>query len=402
VAGDRIPTRVLGVLAALTALAPLSMDIYTPSLPDIQAELGGGEWLAQASITACLLGIGVGQLLWGPLSDRLGRRGVIFGGVAAWTFASVLSAFAPTAAILVAVRGIAGLGGAAGIVVARSIVRDRAARPDEVASGIGALAMVTSLAPVVAPLLGSVIAAGWGWRGDFVVLAIAGALLLAAFGALVPETLPSAARTAGGGAAVLRSLAAAVRDRELAFVALALAAQAVGFYAYIASASFIVEREFGHPPLAFALVFGSNAFAMFAANLLFRRLAHRRHPSVLLGVGLAVSAGAGLALQLLGVAGAPGWACWVAGVAFAASMGFVLPGAHGWGQLTLVISGAASASTGAAQFLGGVLGSPLTGLLGVTAARLGLVIALSSAGALAAWALARRHLTIRSYAKETA
>jgi DHA1 family bicyclomycin/chloramphenicol resistance-like MFS transporter len=376
VAGDRIPTRVLGVLAALTALAPLSMDIYTPSLPDIQAELGGGEWLAQASITACLLGIGVGQLLWGPLSDRLGRRGVIFGGVAAWTFASVLSAFAPTAAILVAVRGIA--------------------------SGIGALAMVTSLAPVVAPLLGSVIAAGWGWRGDFVVLAIAGALLLAAFGALVPETLPSAARTAGGGAAVLRSLAAAVRDRELAFVALALAAQAVGFYAYIASASFIVEREFGHPPLAFALVFGSNAFAMFAANLLFRRLAHRRHPSVLLGVGLAVSAGAGLALQLLGVAGAPGWACWVAGVAFAASMGFVLPGAHGWGQLTLVISGAASASTGAAQFLGGVLGSPLTGLLGVTAARLGLVIALSSAGALAAWALARRHLTIRSYAKETA
>jgi DHA1 family bicyclomycin/chloramphenicol resistance-like MFS transporter len=234
-----------------------------------------------------------------------------------------------------------------------------------------------------------------------VVLALAGALLLIAFGALVPETLPPGSRTTGGGGAVLRSLATAVRDRELGLIALALGAQAVGFYAYVASTSFIVEREFGYPPLAFALVFGSNALAMFAANLLLRRLARRQHPSVLLGIGLAVSAGAGLALQLLGIAGAPGWACWIAGVGFAASMGFVLPAAHGWGQLTLVISGAASALTGSAQFLGGVLGSPLTGLLGVTVARLGLVIALSSACALGAWALARRHLTIRSYAKET-
>lgn len=148
----RIPGPTMAVLAVLTAVSPLSMDIYTPSLPLIQAEVGGAAWTTQASITACLLGIAVGQLLWGPLSDQVGRVPVIVVGVVGWTVASVASALAGSAAFLIAARGLAGLAGAAGIVAARSVVRDLSGSTAAVAGRIGVLAIATALAPILAPL----------------------------------------------------------------------------------------------------------------------------------------------------------------------------------------------------------------------------------------------------------
>ena len=390
--GTRAPTmtwRVLAVLAAVTALAPLSMDVYTPSLPDIQAELGGGDWLAQASITACLLGIGVGQLAWGPLSDRVGRRPVILVGVAGWTFASVVSAVATTSAMLVGARGIAGLSGAAGIVAARSVVRDLSHESRTVAARIGVLSLVTALAPILAPVAGTGIAALWGWRGDFVAIAVLGAVILVAFATGVPESLPGVAPDEPP----RRGLGHALRDRELRWVAVAIGVQAFGFYAYVSTTSFVVERELGYPPPVFALVFGTNALVMFGANLVFRRVVRRRHPSFPLGVGLAVSTAGGVAMLAAAHAHAPVGVLWLTSTAVAASAGFILPGAHSWGQLTLVVSGAASALTGAAQFLGGVLGSPVTGLVGPTAAHLGAVVAVGSGLGLLAWVAARRHRT---------
>src|SRR5690606_550544 len=127
------------ILAVLSALAPLSMDIYIPSLPTMQTELGGAPWVVQASVTACLLGIGVGQLVWGPMSDRRGRRPIVLIGVVGWTVASVLSAIAADAVMLIVVRGLAGICGAAGIVVARSIVRDLSDDSRVVSSRIGLL-----------------------------------------------------------------------------------------------------------------------------------------------------------------------------------------------------------------------------------------------------------------------
>lgn len=381
---------VLAVLAILTALAPLSVDIYTPSLPQIQRDLGGADWLAQASITSCLLGIGVGQLVWGPLSDRAGRRRIVLLGVVGWTLTSVLSAVAATPLALVAARALAGLCGAAGIVVARSIVRDISPELRVMSARIGMLSMVTAVAPVVAPIAGAAIAVAWGWRGDFFALAALGGAIVLAFALVVPETLPRQERAAPRRFGLVSDLAAALRDRELAHVGLALAAHAFGFYAYVATASFVVERELGHPPVVFALVFGTNAAAMFGANLAFRRIVRSRHPALPLGIGLAVSAASGLALCLVALTAGPEWLLWLSSTAFAASAGFVIPGAHSWGQATPVASGSASAVTGSAQFLGGVLGSPVTGLLGPTAAHLGLVIAVGSAAGLLAWATVRR------------
>jgi DHA1 family bicyclomycin/chloramphenicol resistance-like MFS transporter len=383
-AGRRAP--VLVVLALLTALAPFSMDIYTPSLPRMQSDLGGPDWEVQSSITACLLGIAIGQLVFGPLSDRLGRRPVILAGSVGWTLASVASAAVPSVLDLILVRGIAGLLGSAGIVVARSVVRDFSDSPRLVGGRIALLATVSAVAPILAPTAGAAIAATWGWRADFVALALLGALVVVAVLLVLPETLARDSRRSSAG--VARSLASALRNTELRTLALSLALQAFGFYAYIATASFVVEREFGLSAAAFALVFGSNAAIVCGANLLFRRLVRTTQPRSLLGIGLAVALLGGATLAVAAATHSPPGLLWGASAIFAAGIGFVLPGAHSWGQLTGQPSGAASALTGAAQFLGGVLGSPITGLLGPSALLLGLILAATSALALVAWRFA--------------
>ncbi|GAA3765465.1 multidrug effflux MFS transporter [Microbacterium kribbense] len=388
--GTRMRTvRTLVILALLTAAAPLSIDIYTPSLPLIQDELGGGTALAQASITTCLLGIAVGQLLWGPLSDRFGRRPITLIGAIGWTAASLASALAPTAGVLIAVRVATGLFGAAGIVVARSVLRDVSAKPRVTASRIGMMSVVTGIAPIVAPAGGAAIAHAWGWRADFVTLAVLGAVATVAFALFVPETLAAHERVRAG-SGVLRGMARGLRDRGLVGATLAIGVFSFAFYAYIASASFIVEREFAHPPAAFALVFGTNAVAMLSATLVFRVVVRRRPASWATGVGLAVCTVSGLVLAVAAAVDAGQGVPWAASTLFAAGAGFVLPGAHSWGQATLVASGVASALTGSAQFFGGVLGSPVTGAFGVSALNLGIVIAAACALGCVVWAFGRR------------
>ena len=364
------------------------MDIYTPSLPRIEHDLGGPDWAIQASITACLLGIGIGQLFFGPLSDRFGRRPVILVGVAGWMLLSIASALVPSVLLLVLARGFAGLLGSAGIVVARSVVRDISDSPRLVGGRIAILSTVSGVAPILAPTVGAAIAAAWGWRADFVALAVLGALVIVGVLVFVPETLSHDSRHASS--PVLRSLSLALKDAELRNVALSLGLQAFGFYAYIATSSFVVEREFGYSPAAFALVFGTNAAAIVGMNILFRRLVRTRHPRVLLRVGYLAALVGGAGLATGAALNAPVGLLWGATIVFTAGMGFVLPGAHSWGQLTAPASGAASALTGAAQFLGGVLGSPVTGLIGPTALSLGVIIAVAAALALVFWLLASR------------
>lgn len=308
------------LLAVLTALSPLSMDIYTPSLPRMQAELGATEWMVQASITACLLGIGVGQLLWGPLSDRVGRRPVIMAGVAGWTLASIASALATSPGLLIGARGAAGLAGAAGIVAARSVVRDLSSDSRAVATRIGVLAVATALAPILSPLAGTVIGGLWGWRADFITLALLGVAIMAGVWLRVPETLAPPARTVPH-TSLVGALGRGLRDRELLGVSLALALNSFGFYAYIATSSFIVEDEFGYPPSVFALVFGTNACAVLVANLVFRRIVWTRHPSFPLGLGLAVCTLAGLTLLVAALGHAPVPLLWAISTLYAAAVG---------------------------------------------------------------------------------
>ncbi|ALJ21403.1 Bcr/CflA family efflux MFS transporter [Microbacterium sp. No. 7] len=372
------------MLAALTALAPLSMDIYAPSMLAMRDDFRAPEWLIQATITGCLLGIGIGQIVWGPLSDRIGRRPVILVGGIGWTIASALSAITANAEMLVAVRFVAGLLGAACIVAARSVVRDITPDVRQRAARIGILSIVGAAAPIVAPIAGAAIAAVWGWRADFIALTIIGAVITLAFAVMVPETIPEEERANASGG-IVAGLATALRDRELLSISIALACFSFAFFAYVATAAFIVEGERGYPPSAFAVVFAANAAVMVLSTLLYRRLARRYPARSLMGVGLAGGVIAGLALLLAVRTGSPDSVLWIASMLLMASSGFAMPAAHGAGQSLLVASGAASALTGASQFLGGVLGSPVTGAIGTTSGVLSVIIIVASAAGLAAW-----------------
>ena len=194
------------LLGALSAFGPLSMDMYLPGLPSMARDLSAPAWAAQLTITTSMLGLAGGQLVAGPISDALGRRRPLLTGVAAYMVASLLCAVAPTIWLLLAFRLVQGIAGAAGIVIARAIVRD-------LHTGVAAarffalLMLVGGLAPILAPLVGGALLHVTDWRGIFVVLAGIGAVLLLAAWAMLAETLPPAQpprRRAGGNGARLR------------------------------------------------------------------------------------------------------------------------------------------------------------------------------------------------------
>ena len=211
VGGRRL--RLVLALAGLTALGPLSIDFYLPSLPRIAEELHGTASGAQLTLTACLAGLAAGQLVMGPLSDRFGRRGPLVVGMAAYIVASLLCALAPSMPVLVVLRLLQGLAGAGGIVIARAVVRDLY-EGNAAVRFFSLLMLVMGLAPILAPVIGGQLVGVVGWRGLFGVLAGAGVVILAAVLAWVPESWPPERRAAGGVAQSLRSIGRLTRDRE--------------------------------------------------------------------------------------------------------------------------------------------------------------------------------------------
>src|ERR671937_777198 len=176
------------LIGGLSMFAPLSMDLYLPALPALTHDLGGSPSLVQLTLTACLLGLAAGQLVAGPLSDALGRRRPLFVGLAAYALASLLCALAPSVPVLVLCRLIQGMTGAAGVVIARAVVRD-VYEGSEVARFLALTMLISGLAPILGPVAGGQLLRVTSWRGAFVVLAVIGLLLLVAAALGLPETL---------------------------------------------------------------------------------------------------------------------------------------------------------------------------------------------------------------------
>jgi len=187
----------LALLGALTAVGPLSLDMYLPALPSLGHDLGASESQVQVTITACLIGLAAGQLFAGPLSDGWGRRRPVIAGAIAYSLATLLCALAPSVQLLVAARFVQGVAGGVGVVIARAIVRD-------LYSGVAAakyfsrLVLVFGVAPIIVPSIGSAVLRVADWRGVFVVLAVVGALIALAVVLRLPETLPPERRNPGG------------------------------------------------------------------------------------------------------------------------------------------------------------------------------------------------------------
>ena len=360
--------RFLLVLGGLSAFGPLSIDMYLPALPTITAGFRTGAPQVQLTLTACVVGLALGQLLAGPLSDALGRRRPLAYGLTGYAVASVLCAVAPSVSALVGLRFLQGLGAATGIVIARAVVRD-------LYSGVAAarffstLMLVSGLAPILAPVLGGQLLHLTSWRGVFLVLAVFGAALLAASLLGLPETLPPERRRAGGLTSTVRAFGTLLADR--AFVGYALSGGLVfaAMFAYISGSSFVLQDVYRLSPQAFSVVFAVNAVGIVLAGQVNGRLVGRVPARRLLAIGLLIAAGSGLLLVGAAVAGLglPGLLPPL--FLLVATVGLVSPNTTALALSTHPeAAGTASALLGTLQFVIGGVAAPLVGLGGTGSA----------------------------------
>ncbi|MFE2263913.1 multidrug effflux MFS transporter [Streptomyces griseosporeus] len=356
------------VLGGLTATPPLAMDMYLPSLPEVTRTLHAPAATVQLTLTACLLGMALGQLVVGPMSDRWGRRRPLLAGLAVYVLATALCAFAPTVGTLVAFRLAQGLAGAAGIVIARAVVRDLY---DGVAMArfFSTLMLISGVAPVVAPLIGGQILRVTDWRGVFVVLTAVGVLLGTLVWFRLPETLPPADRHSGGVGEALHSMRRLLTDLPFTGYLLAGGFAFAALFAYISASPFVVQEIYGASPQTFSLLFGLNSVGLVVVGQINGKvLVGRVRLDRVLGAGLAVVILAATALLLMatGAFGDVGLAP-VAAALFVlmSAMGVTLPNTQSLALLrTRHSAGSASALLGTSSFLIGAIASPLVGVAG--------------------------------------
>jgi DHA1 family bicyclomycin/chloramphenicol resistance-like MFS transporter len=362
------------VLGLLSTFGPLSLDLYLPALPQLADDLGASVSLAQLSITACLVGLAVGQLVAGPLSDRLGRRPPLIVGLVAFLLASVACALAPSAAVLVLLRLVQGLAGAAGIVISRAIARD-------LYSGralmifFSRLLLVAGLAPVIAPVLGGQLTRIMTWRGIFGVLAGFGAVLLLAglFG--LKETLPPERRIVGSFRRTLQGYNTLLHDRFFVGCALSSGLAGASMFAYIAGSTFVLQRIYGMSPQGFSLVFGCISLGLVTAAQGGARLALVWPLPRVLGFGLTINLFGATALLITVITGLPLGALIGALVIMVCAVGLIFPTANALAMADYPdLAGTASSLQGLSQFVFGAVAAPLVGIAGEqTALPLGIV-----------------------------
>jgi MFS transporter, DHA1 family, multidrug resistance protein len=351
----------LFVLGTLTAFGPLSIDMYLPSLPSIQEDLGTSASLVQLSLAAFMAGLGIGQFVYGPLSDRFGRRRPLLVGIVLYILASAACAFAPNVHWLIALRFLQALGGAAGAVISRAIVRDLYSGR-EIARVLSLLMLIMGAAPILAPLLGSQVLGLAGWRAIFGVLTVLGGMALVLALVAIPGVSPHT-RPPGAAASLGTNLRVLFTDRRFLTATLAGGFAQSGLFAYISGAPFMFMEVLHVSPERFAGLFATNALGFICASQLNRRLLARRSPERIAVSGSLFMVLMGAALLVLAVSGlgrvytlAP------ALFLFIASIGFVTPNAaalaleeHGpragvasavLGSLQFAVSAAASACVG--------------------------------------------------------
>ncbi len=367
------------ILGSLSAFGPLSVDMYLPALPKLSESLGSPASLAQLSLTAFLLGLALGQLVAGPLSDIRGRKAPLIISLIIYSITSLLCAFAPTIWVLVALRFVQGASGAAGIVISRAVVRDLYTG-SELTKFFTLLMLINGLAPIIAPVFGAFILNFVSWRGVFVVLFLIGLLMLLAVWFGLPETLTREKRASGGIKQTFRTFGTLVRDRVFVGYALSQAFVSAAMFAYISGSPFVLQDIFGVSPQMYSLFFAVNGVGIVLFSQITGRLASRTGETKLLTTGLIIAAFGGTSLFAI---------TWLGGgLLLIAPMLFLIVSAVGMVSATTTslamqkqaahTSGSASALLGLLPLLLGAAASPLVGLGdGTTAAPMGTVIGIA-------------------------
>ncbi|WP_313237191.1 multidrug effflux MFS transporter [Sporosarcina ureae] len=371
------------LLGSLSAFGPLSMDMYLPGLPIVADDLNASTSLVQLSLTACLIGLGAGQLIFGPLSDIYGRRKPLVITLSVYAIASVLCAFSPNIWIFVALRFVQGMTGAAGIVIARACARDLYVG-NELTKFMAMLSIVSGAAPILSPIVGGVVLNFASWPAVFLLLGIIGLLMFLSTAFFLPDTLPVEERAESGMLAVVKTFSGLLKDKWFIGIALTQGLIMSSMFAYIAGSPFVLQNIYGVTAQQFSLFFALNGVGIITAAQLTGRLSGRIHEVKFLRAGVLLSFAASI-LLLLTV-----WNEWPLAVIATAlffmvsSVGLVSPASFSLAMQSQGKSaGSAAAFLGLMPFIGGATVSPLVGLAGDSSAwPLSMVVLTCSTGAL--------------------
>lgn len=357
----RRPVVLIGVLSALTAVAPFAIDMYVPGFPQLGRDLGVGESVVQLSMSVFLIGLVVGQLVIGPISDRVGRRRLLLPGTVLFAVLSAVCAVVPTMPLLIAGRFLQGCAGAAGLVMARAVLTDRFAGP-RLPFYFSIQSMILGVAPILGPLLGGLIVTAGGWRTVFWVLAGLGAALFVAVLLRVPESLPPERRATTGIAHTFSAMGTLLRGSAFTGYVLTLGFAAAAMFIYIGGSSYVFQDGFGLSAAQYGLVFASNAGVMLVANVAFGITSKRIAPSRLLPGYIAVALVGGLALAIQANTAPTLAGTWICLAVVLFGVGGTFPSVI---TITQTIgrarAGAAAALSGSGTYLFGALTSPLGG-----------------------------------------
>ncbi|WP_062381709.1 multidrug effflux MFS transporter [Demequina pelophila] len=362
------------MLGALVALGPFTVDLYLPAFPQVAAELQATDAAIQLTLTATMIGFGLGQLVVGPLSDALGRKRPLLAATALHIVASIFVSFAPTVELVMAGRVLQGIGAAGGGVVAVAIVRDLFAG-QRLIRMLANLALVTGLAPVLAPVIGSQLLRVMDWRGVFVALAGYGIVMVLVAGLLLVETMPETKRGTFTVSATAGRYKKLLGDKVFVGVAIVGSMAFTALFAYLSSSSFVLQDIFGLSPQEYGLVFGMNSVGLVIANQTSARVMKWFPPRAVATAGLAVMATGSVLLLVAGLLDLGLIGVLIPLFFVVASLGIIGPAV----QITALKDHAGEAGT-AASLLGalnfGVAGivSPVVGVLGVSVVSMAVVM----------------------------
>ena len=275
--------KLAAILGTIAAVGPFTTDMYLPAFPAVAADLNATASAVQGTLVTYFLALALGQLAYGPLSDRFGRRGPLLAGFTVYVLSSIGCALAQDIGSLAALRFLQALGGCSGMVIARAVVRDVSEGADSIRL-MANLMMVSGIAPVIAPSVGSLMLGITGWRGIFGVLAAYGAVVVALVLLALPESLPQERRRRDNPVATLLLFTALLRDRHFMGHALSGAMPIAGMFAYIIGSPFVFMELFGVAPGTYSLFFGGNAAGIYLLGRIVSKLAQGRAPEQLLRI----------------------------------------------------------------------------------------------------------------------
>lgn len=362
------------ILASLTAFAPLSIDMYLPSFPQIAADFGVPVATVELSLATFFIGLAFGQLLYGTATDRFGRKSPLYVGLSIYCVSSIICAFSPNIETLIILRFFQALGACGGIVIARATVRDLFEH-SESARIFSLLMLVMGIAPILAPLIGGYVALFFGWHAIFLVVCVFSAIILAAVYALLPETKESNREIRIG--STFRIYLNILKDKDFLGFTLAGGLAQAGMFAYITGSPFVFIELFGVPAENYGWIFGSNALGLIALSQLNGRLLKTYNPTKILRVCLSVTAVFSLLLIFAGVFRFGFWGVAILIFLYVASLGMIFPNATAGalaeqsgnaGSASALIGtlqyGLAAVSSSLVSYLGNGTSLPMTALIG--------------------------------------